>query len=215
MKRQNMRVVLASEHPQARHFLREAVEEEDGAVIVGQADNATKALTLTKHLRPDVAIIDCWLPHAVGLDTVPLSRVGGLDTAQTISEEMPNMKVILLNNVDTSVLPEDGLNPDGTVVLAVKRMGVDTPFVLQDLCYEAVPSNDLVFANVAVKPRVSLRQKITSPSGKNVVFGSLGILGGLSLMPILVLSGAWFIPALVGAVAIGVGVGLLWKRIKL
>jgi CheY-like chemotaxis protein len=97
MQRQNVRVILASEHPEVRHFLREVVEEESGAVILGQAENATKALALAKHLRPDVAIIDCYLPHTMGSDTVPLSRVGGLDVAESISEEIPDTKVVLLN----------------------------------------------------------------------------------------------------------------------
>ena len=40
MQQQSMRVMLASEYPEARYFLREIVEEGNEAVIVGQAENA-------------------------------------------------------------------------------------------------------------------------------------------------------------------------------
>ncbi len=215
MQRQNVRVILASEYPEVRHFLREVVEEEAGAVFLGQAENATKALTLARHLRPDVAIIDCYLPHAIGLDTVLLSRIGGLDTAQTISEEIPNIRVILLNNLDAGILPDRSLSSGVATIFSIERMGANTPFTLQDLCREVVQPNALVFANVEARPRVSLRRKVASLGGKDVLFGSLGILGGLSLILTLVLAGAWVFLAAAGAAAIGVGIGLLWERAKI
>ncbi len=207
MQRQNVRVVLASEHPEVRYFLREVVEEERGAVVVGQAENATKALTLARNLRPDVAIIDCDLPHAIGLDTVPLSRIGGLDTAQTISEEIPNTRVILLSNLDEKVLPEQGLGPDVVGFFSRETIEANVPFTLQGLYYEAVPPNALIFANVEVKPPVALRQKVANISDKAILFGGLGILGGLSLMLTVILAGAGVALTLAGAVTMFLGLG--------
>ncbi len=77
MKQQSIRVMRASEYPEMRTFLREIVEAEDRAVIVGQAENATRALTLAKNLRPDVAIIDSYLPINMVMD---LSVYGRLAT---------------------------------------------------------------------------------------------------------------------------------------
>ena len=77
MQRQNVRVIVASEYPEVRHFLSEVVEEQGGAIIIGQAENATKALTLARSLGPDGANVDSNLPRAIGLDTVPLSRIDG------------------------------------------------------------------------------------------------------------------------------------------
>ncbi len=57
--------MLASAYPEVRYFLREVVEEEGRALIVGQAENATKALALARNLRPDVAITDCHLLRGV------------------------------------------------------------------------------------------------------------------------------------------------------
>ncbi len=215
MKRQNVRVIVASEYPEAQYFLRTVVEKEVGATTVGQAQDTFTALTLARNLRPDVAIIDCYLPHAVGLDTIPLSRIGGLDIAQSISEEIPNIRVILLNNLDTVIFPDSSLSSDVDAIYSVGSKGTKIPLALQDLCHEGMQPNALVFANVEAKPRASLRQKVTSLSGKDVLFSGLVILGGLSLILALVLAEAWVILALAGAVTIGFGIGLLWEKAKL
>lgn len=214
MKRQNVRVIVASEYPDAQYFLRRVVEKEGGAITVGQAQDTSTALTLARNLRPDVAIIDCYLPHAVGLHTIPLLRIGGLDIAQSISEEVPNTRVILLNNLDTVILPDGSLSSDVDAIYSVGSKGAKIPLTLQDLCHEVVQPNTLVFANVEAKPRVSLGRKVASLSGKDMLFGGLAILGGLSLILTLVLAEAWVILALAGAVTIGFGIGLLWKRTK-
>src|SRR3972149_4209030 len=103
MKGQNVRVLLASENPGTRSILRRIVETEDRAVIVAEAENGARALSLARSLRPDVVLIDSCLPSIVGLDNIPLSREGGLDVAQSISEEIPNMHVVLLNSLNDRI----------------------------------------------------------------------------------------------------------------
>ncbi len=205
MQRQDVRIMLASEHSEVRYFLREVVEEEAGVVIVGQAENATKALTLARNLRPDVAIIDSHLPHAVGLDTIPLSRIGGLDTAQTISEEIPNTQVILLSNLNEAVLPKQNLGSDVDTFFSREIIGTNTPFTLQKLYHEAEQLSILVFANVEVKQRAALSQKVANISDKAILFGGFGILGGLALMLTVVLAGAGVFLAAAGAATVFLG----------
>lgn len=93
-------------------------------------ENVTKALILARNLRPDIAIIDCYLPYVIGLDALPPSRIGGLDTAQTISQGIPNTRVILLNNLDTEVLPEHILGSGVMAFFSRKTNGSNTPFTL-------------------------------------------------------------------------------------
>ncbi len=217
MQRQKVRVVLASEYSQARHFLRDVVEEEGGAVIVGQAENASKALTLARNLRPDIALIDCHLPHAVGLDTVALSRIGGLDTAQNISGEVPNTRAILLYNLDEEVLSKYGLGSSNVAFFSREINGVSIPFALQELYHEVLAPNAIIFANVEVKQQDALRQKIASISDKAVLFGGIGIVGGLCLMLTVILAGAGVFLALAGAAVMFLGLAgkltaSLWRR---
>lgn len=217
MQRQNLRVIVASEYPKVQYFLRDVVEEEAGAVIVGQAENATKALTLARNLRPDIAIIDCYLPYAVGLDTLPPSRIGGLDTAQTISQEIPNTRVILLNNLDTEVLPEHVLGSGVMAFFSRKTNRSNIPFTLQELYQEAEPLSSFVFANVNVQTRATLRQKVADLSDKAILFGGLGILGGLALILTAILAGAGVFLAAAGAAAMFLGLAgklatTLWTK---
>ena len=218
MQRQNVRVIVASEYPEVQYFLREVVEEKGGVVTVGQAQDASEALTLARNLRPDIAIIDCYLPYVVGFDTIPLSRIGGLDIAQTISEDIPNIRVILLNNLDTGVLPDRSLSSHVGVSYSIVSRGANIPLALQDLRHKMVQPNTLVFANVEAKPRASLRRKDASLCDKAIFFGALGIAGGWLLTITMIFAPAGVPIALAGAVAVFLGLvgkltASLWRRL--
>jgi ActR/RegA family two-component response regulator len=93
--------MVATEQPEVRRSLESKFGEKPGFVIVGAAESSVKAMSLVRSLRPDVAVIDSALPHELPFDSSPLSRIGGLDTAQAISEEMPHTRVVLLTDADT------------------------------------------------------------------------------------------------------------------
>ncbi len=210
MQRQNVRVIVASEYPEVRYFLREVVEEKGGAVTVGEAQNASQALILARNLTPDVAIIDCYLPYSGGLDAIPLSRIGGLEIAQTISEEIPNIRVILLNNLDTVTLADRGLSSDVGASYSIVSKGANISSALKDLCHEVVQPNALVFANVEAKQWAALQRKVTNTSYKTVLFIGLGTVGALCLTFIIVFGGG---VVLAFAVAVIMLLSLVRKRI--
>ncbi|HJX12055.1 MAG TPA: hypothetical protein VJ377_00865 [Dehalococcoidales bacterium] len=186
MGRRNIRVILASGSPSVRHFLREAVEVEPGTTVIGQAENAARALTMARNLRPDIAIIDSYLPYSVGLDSVPLSRIGGLDTAQAAFEEIPNLRVVLLN-MDT-VPTEDTMRSDYIQLFSREVGGVSTPFTLQELFNETRTPDSLVFARVQARANGRMKSKIDEVSSKAILFGTIGILLGLILVVTLILA---------------------------
>lgn len=199
MQRQNLRVILASEHPAARHFLKKAVEEESRVTVVGETESATKVLTLTNSLRPDMVVIDFCLPHALGLDSVPLSRIGGLDVAQTICEQMPDTRVILVNNLDTIIVPKDVRVSAFTASFCRERSGASIPFTLQKLCLEVMVPNIPVSANIELKPQAIPEQQSLSIADKLILFGGLGIAGGWFLIITLMLAPPGVFLALAGA----------------
>ncbi len=200
-----MRVVLASERPQVQNLLTDVVEEEPGAIIVGQAENATKALAMVKNLRPDVAIIDSNLPYVVGLDTVALSRVSGLDTAQTISEMIPSTRVVIVTNLDTQGLLEHGLSAGAVAFFSRERKRGNITLKLEELRHEVMPLNEPIFANVEVKPWPTSRQKGDEKTEKAMFFGGISILGGGFLIATLILAPIGVLLALAGVVTMLVG----------
>jgi hypothetical protein len=126
--------------------------------------------------------------------------------------------VILLSNVDVRLLPERDLGTDATAFFSRQRGVSKIPFTLQDMYREAVSPSDLVFANVEMKQRSSFSQKVTDISDKAVLFGGLGILGGLSLMLTVFLAGAGGFLVIAGAATILLGLGgkwaFAWRKLK-
>ena len=206
MSKQVARVIVASEYPKMRYRLKELVEGEPGAVVIGQAENASRALALARKLRPDFAIIDSYLPHVVGLDTVPLSRSGGLDTAQIISEEIPHVRVILLTNTEGEIPLGSSFGQDLALSFARKELETSVPLKLRELYCDTVKPCPLVFANVEPIPLASARGKSTNLSGATIFLGSLGILVGLGLIATMFLATAGAFIALTGGVAMFFGI---------
>jgi CheY-like chemotaxis protein len=200
MKSNNIRVVLASDSPRTRDVLRQVVEKETGAVVIGEAENSTRALNLTKNLRPDVAIIDTSLPYVVGLDDVALSRIGGLDTAQSISERAPKTRVVLLGNLDTGVINERELAVAAGVTLIRDRLDRSIPFTLRELSGQEWQDNGVVFANLELKRR----RAVTRSS--NLIYAGMFVGGATIAVGWLLIVALWLVPAGVYIAATGAAV---------
>lgn len=215
MKRQNVRVLLASEHPGTRTFLRRIVETEGKAVIVAEAENGTRALTLARTLRPDVALIDSFLPYVVGIADIPLSRVGGLDVAQSISEEIPNMAVVLLNSLNDIALSEGIWKPESGALLCRESKDSCIPFKLGELSDWAGSPGSLIFANVETKTAVvPVRQ--AGLSDKVLFAGVFGVVVGwlMILTMFLATVGLYVVLAGVTTALFGLAGKLLSKTLK-
>lgn len=212
-----MRVVLASERPQVQNLLMDVVEEEPGAVVVGQADNATKAFVMVKNLRPDIAIIDSNLPYAVGLDAVTLSRMSGLDAAQTICQTISGTRVVVISNLDRQFLPAPGFNTDARAFLSVTGIEGSNALKLGELHHKTMLPSALVFANVAVKSPLDSTQENDQVTEREIAFGVVSVAGGLYLIGTLWLAPYGVLLMLVGVVTLGFGLvkrlfARLWRR---
>lgn len=219
MQKQNVRVVLAAEYSQARSFLSQIIEQESGVEIVGQAQDAMKALTLTRNLRPDVAILDIYLPHSISFDTIPLSRASGLDTAQAIYDEVPRTKVILLNNLDKSILSGGSLRPGLAADYCVGTKGKCISIAQWAQATAVADANEPLFADVTRQEADSFQGQPASLCDKVIFFGAFGFAAGwlLTLTMFLAVIGAPL--AALGALTAIVGlVGKLinssWRKVR-
>ena len=64
--KQEIRIVIADDHPLMRQGLRQVIEMEPHLKIVGEAVNGSEALAMIERLRPDAAILDVDMPHQDG-----------------------------------------------------------------------------------------------------------------------------------------------------
>ncbi len=235
MREQNLRVLIATEYPKAGRLLREVVEEEAGTVIVGEAENATTALTLTRTSRPDIAIIDSCLPRAVNLGAVRLSRIGGLDVAQALCGEMPGTRVVLVTKctygycrqasrgamlgrclcLHNQAVSGDDWNSSVVASFCGERSGANIPLKLQELCTQAEIPSIPAFASTELKPRAILGHKGLSKGDKFLLIGGLGIAGGCFLIITITLAPAGVFLGLFGVAMMFLGmIGKLATRLR-
>lgn len=214
MGRQNVRVVVASEYPEVRRLISKIVERQ-GGTTVGQAQDAPQTMTLVRDVKPDIAIIDAYLPYGMSLHTLPLSRVGGLDIAQTITREAPNTEAVLLNNLDTDI--SDRVVSSENLKYSITTLEKNTPLVMRTLRQKTLPGN-VVFANVEAQPEELPVQKAYTPVELTIFFGALGIAVGWFLIVAWISATVGGAIALAGMVAVFLGIAgklttSLWRRV--
>lgn len=216
MQRQKVRVMVASEYPETRYLLSKIAEDEPDVMVVGQANNGIRTTILARSLRPDITLIDCNLPYAVGLDTIPLSRIGGLDTALAISEGLPSTQVIVLSNLDV-VERENDLGRFTAMYFSREIAARTSRLTLREIYYERAQSAAPIFASIVPREQMNLRERVVKISEGAMLYGSLGILGGLGLMLTIIFAGAGAVLALAGAGTVLLGlagrlISSLWSK---
>ncbi len=211
-ERKETRVVIASEHPQVQDFLRELIENIGQAVVVAQAPNVSTTLAVTRKVRPDIVIIDCYLPHVTGMDSIALSRMGGLDVAEMISEEMPMTRVVLLNNMDTVAPLDRRFVPDPDSVYSIESMGAKLNFIPTEVAYDKVVASPIIFAGIRAHTHVQPRWKDINFSKKLMLLGDTGIVMGW----LLILTIIFLLPGIVLLLAGGftLSLGLATKLVS-
>ena len=85
--KEEVRVVIADDHPLWRATLRQVLERSRGFRIVGEAADGAAAITVTRDERPDVVVLDMEMPS-----------VHGLDVARELSDAAASAKVLVLSS---------------------------------------------------------------------------------------------------------------------
>jgi|SRR5215469_892661 len=80
-----VRILIADDHDIVRTGIRSILEGEPGWQVCGEATDGNEAVELAKSLRPNIVVLDFFMP-----------RVNGIDAARQILRDKPDQKIIFL-----------------------------------------------------------------------------------------------------------------------
>src|SRR5271156_4234138 len=91
-KHEALRVLIVDDHPLLRKGVSQLIDQEKDLVVVGEAEDAHKAITAIEKTKPDVALID-----------ISLSGTSGIELLKNIKVRFPKLKMLVLSMHDESV----------------------------------------------------------------------------------------------------------------
>ena len=83
------KLLLVDDHVLVRQGIAKLLAETAGIEVVGEAGNGTDAIARARALKPDLILMDLYLPDMTGIEAT-----------RTIKQEMPEMPVLLLTVSD-------------------------------------------------------------------------------------------------------------------
>ncbi|MBI2862166.1 MAG: response regulator transcription factor [Chloroflexi bacterium] len=81
-----IRAVIAEDSPATLHGIRATLELEGEVQVVGEATNGLEAVELTRRTRPDLVVLDQWMPGMTGIEAL-----------RRIKATAPNVAVVFLS----------------------------------------------------------------------------------------------------------------------
>jgi len=88
MHQKTYRVLIADDHPLIRMAIRSMISEDARFHVFAEADNGEEALQIIKKDKPDIAILDIYMPLK-----------SGLEVATYVREHLRNVKIIVVTSV--------------------------------------------------------------------------------------------------------------------
>jgi DNA-binding NarL/FixJ family response regulator len=92
-----LRVVIADDDPLARRAIRDVLQEA-GFVVAAAASDGTEAMELTLHYRPDLLLLDIYMPN-----------IDGLTVIRKLRHEAPGVKIVIFSATKDEEVGMSGL----------------------------------------------------------------------------------------------------------
>ena len=80
-----VRVLVVDDHTLVRRGVADVLRDESGFAVVGQAEDGAEAVSRARELRPDVILMDLYMP-----------RLSGLEATRQIKAALPGTRIVVL-----------------------------------------------------------------------------------------------------------------------
>src|SRR5262245_46259825 len=88
-----LRILIADDNPRVRQCVHEALEDDGGWKVCGEAATGREAISMTAALKPDIVVLDLSMPDS-----------NGLEAARVIHKEFPDTEILILSMHDSPEL---------------------------------------------------------------------------------------------------------------
>lgn len=112
-KKEARRVLIVDDHPLLRRGVSQLIDQEPDLVVVGEAEDAGKAMSAIEKSRPEVALID-----------ITLNGASGIELVKNIKVRFPQLKMLMLSMHEESVYAHRALRA-GASGYIMKQEGAD------------------------------------------------------------------------------------------
>jgi DNA-binding NarL/FixJ family response regulator len=111
---EQLRVVIADDHPMFRGGVSRALESDTSLDIVGEASNGKEALEIILKKKPDVAVLDINMPFLTGLQVV-----------QELRKRNVSVEIVLLTMFDDEEMLNEAMDLDVKAYILKESAALD------------------------------------------------------------------------------------------
>lgn len=152
MKENEIKILIADDHPVFRRGLRSVIESESGILVVGEAENGAQALEMAVTLKPDLLILDVDMPLIDGIETARKITENGFPVKMTFLTLHKNIE--LLNfmrelNVHGYLLKDSALTE---IMICIKEVMSGNTFISASVFETAIKEKDIAPTQIVTEP---------------------------------------------------------------
>jgi len=117
-----MRILIVDDHPLVRRGVADLLSKESGWEICGEASDGAQAFERASELNPDFILLDISMPDG-----------SGLETAQRIRRELPNVKILMMSHHDPTHFMQSAIAAGADGCIDKSRLALDLTSMIGNL----------------------------------------------------------------------------------
>lgn len=114
MQKSIVSVLIVDDYEPWRHFMRSSLQQWPELQVVGEASNGLEAVQKSRHLQPDLIVLDIGLP-----------TMNGIEAARQIRQRSPNARILFCSENLSPDVAEEALRAGAAGYLVKSDAGSD------------------------------------------------------------------------------------------